>query len=122
MPTNLTMNRQTITIDATQKVAGRLASEVAKILQGKNKVDYQPNVDSGDFVKITNVHLMKFTGKKIDQKIYYRYTGHPGGIRETKLKDKMKNKPDDVLRDMVLNMLPKNTLQSERIKRLSFEK
>ena len=112
------MNRQTHKIDATGKIAGRLASEIAVLLQGKNKTDYQPNVDSGDLVEVTNVSEMKFSGKKLETKVYYRNTGYPGGIRTKKLKDMMANEPNKVLRGMVYDMLPKNRLREDMIKRL----
>ena len=112
------MNRQTHKIDATGKIAGRLASEIAVLLQGKNKTYYQLNIDSGDFVEVANVSAMKFSGKKLDTKVYYRNTGYPGGIRTKKLKDMMANEPNQVLRTMVYDMLPKNRLREEMIKRL----
>lgn len=115
------MNRQIQTIDATGQKAGRLASQIAFILQGKDKTEYQSNADLGDFVKVINLKGMEFSGKKIEQKVYYRYTGHPGGIRTESLKNKLASKPEKVLRDMIYNMLPKNKLRPEMIKRLSFD-
>ncbi len=115
------MNRQIQTIDATGQKAGRLASQIAFILQGKDKTEYQSNADLGDFVKVINLKGMEFSGKKVEQKIYYRYTGHPGGIRTESLKNKLASKPEKVLRDMIYNMLPKNKLRPEMIKRLSFD-
>lgn len=112
------MDRQTHKIDAKDKVAGRIASEIAVLLQGKNKPTYQPHVDSGDIVEVINVKDMKFTGKKLDTKVYYRNTGYPGGIRTKNLKDMMVEEPQEVLKRMVYDMLPKNKLRPNMIKRL----
>ena len=83
--------------------------------------DYQSNIDSGDFVEVANVSAMKFSGKKLDTKVYYRNTGYPGGIRTKKLKDMMVSEPSQVLRTMVYDMLPKNKLREDMIKRLKAE-
>jgi large subunit ribosomal protein L13 len=112
------MERVTHKIDATDKIGGRLASEIAVLLQGKNKASYEPHIDGGDIVEVTNVKDMKFSGKKLDQKLYHRNTGYPGGIRTKQLKDMMVNNPAEVLQKMVNNMLPKNRLRSHMIKRL----
>jgi len=112
------MERNTHTIDATGKIAGRLASEIAILLQGKHKVSYQSHIDGGDKVAVTNVKQMKFSGKKLAQKVYHRTTGYPGGIRTTQLKDLMANNPAEALRKVVLNMLPKNKFRPNRMKRL----
>ena len=95
------MDRQIHKIDAKDKVAGRISSEIAVLLQGKNKVSYQSHIDGGDMVEVTNVKDMKFTGKKLDKKVYYRHTGYPGGIRTKKLGDMMENEPQNVLKRMV---------------------
>ena len=116
------MNRELHKIDATDKVPGRLASQIAVFLQGKHKIEYQPHTDCGDLVVVANVAKMRFTGKKLDNKIYYRHTGYPGGIRETKLSDIFKNKPELLFKNMVSKMLPKNKLRSRIIKRLTFTK
>ncbi len=112
------MERNTHKIDAQGKIAGRLASEIAVLLQGKNKASYEPHVDSGDFVEVTNISQLKFSGKKMENKVYHRTTGYPGGIRTKKLSDMMKSEPQEVLKNMVFNMLPDNKLRKERIKRL----
>ena len=114
------MERQTHKIDATGKIAGRLASEIAVLLQGKNKTDYQPHVDGGDIVEVANVAEMKFSGKKLETKEYFRNTGYPGGIRSKKVSDMMVNEPHEVLKTMVFGMLPKNKLRNSMIKRLKF--
>lgn len=115
------MERNTHTIDATGKIAGRLASQIAVLLQGKHKTSYQPNIDGGDRVEVINVKQIKFSGKKLSQKIYYRTTGYPGGIRTTHLKDLMANDPTKALRKIVLNMLPKNKFRPNRMKRLNIK-
>lgn len=105
-------------IDASGQIAGRLASQIAVLLQGKNKASYQPHIDGGDIVEIDNVKDMKFSGKKLETKVYYRTTGYPGGIRTKNLKDMMANEPAAVLKSMVYDMLPKNKLRPHMIKRL----
>jgi len=105
-------------IDATGKVLGRLASEIAVLLRGKHKTDFQPHQDRGDIVEVKNVGQMKITGKKIEQKKYYRHSGYPGGIKEEKLKDLIKENPAKVLHNAVFHMLPVNRLRAKMIKRL----
>lgn len=106
-------------IDATDQAVGRLASQIAQLLRGKNKVSFSPHIDGGDFVVVSNIGKLKFTGKKIEQKKYYRYSGYPGGLKETKLKDLFANNPGEVLRKAVYQMLPKNKLRANMIKRLT---
>ncbi|MBT4516900.1 MAG: 50S ribosomal protein L13 [Candidatus Komeilibacteria bacterium] len=112
------MERTTHKIDAKDKIAGRLASEIAVLLQGKNRVDYQAHTDCGEIVEVTNVAGMKFSGKKLETKVYHRNTGYPSGIRTKKVKDMMEEEPQAVLRKMVYLMLPKNRLRPNMIKRL----
>lgn len=109
------------TIDATNKVVGRIATEIAVILMGKNSPDFTPNIDNNNKVTVNNVDKMSFSGKKLEQKIYYHYSGYPGGMKATKAKDVMNKKPQDVLYMAVRNMLPKNKLRNDRLKRLSFK-
>ena len=116
------MQRKSHIIDATDKIAGRLASRIAFLLQGKHKASYQAHLDEGDIVIVQNVGQMKFSGKKLEQKIYYRHTGYPGGIRTAKLSDRVQKNPRQLLMDMIWNMLPDNKLRNPRIKRLRFEK
>ena len=118
----MTMARTVHTIDAEDKIAGRLASQIAVLLQGKHKPSYQPNIDGGDAVHIENVGKMRFSGKKLEKKVYHRFTGYPGGIRTTRLSELFENRPEHVLRMMVQNMLPKNKLRNGMLKRLSFVK
>jgi len=115
------MNRQTHIIDATGKVLGRLASEIAILLRGKHKPDFVPYKDMGDFVIVKNVEKLKLTGKKIEQKKYFRHSGYIGGLKETSLKELFQSKPSEVLKKAVFGMLPKNKLRAKQIKRLKFK-
>ena len=104
--------------DAKDRTPGRLATEVALVLRGKNKVDFTPNVDGGDLVVIINSDLMKFAGDKGEKKIYYRYSGYPGGITATKLNSQMEKDSRKVVRDAVYGMLCKNKLRDRMMTRL----
>jgi len=112
------MERKIHKIDASGQIAGRLSSQIALLLQGKNKASYQPHTDCGDLVEVSNVAEMKFSGKKLETNVYHRNTGYPGGIRTKKLGDMMATEPQEVLRKMVYNMLPKNKIRENMIKRL----
>ncbi|MCP6718111.1 MAG: 50S ribosomal protein L13 [Patescibacteria group bacterium] len=116
------MERKIHTIDAKNKVLGRLATRIALLLRGKHKPDFFPYKDIGDIVVIKNVSKMKITGRKMEQKKYYRHSGYMGGLKTIPLKRLFKEKPDEVLRKAVSGMLPKNKLRSEQLKRLRFEK
>jgi len=115
------MKRETHTIDATGKVLGRLATEIAILLRGKHKPDFAPNKDIGDFVIVKNVDKVKITGKKLEQKKYYRHSGYLGHLKEIPLKKVFIETPAKVLRKTVYGMLPKNKLSKEQIKRLKIE-
>lgn len=115
------MNRQTQTIDAANKPLGRLATQIATLLRGKHKPDFIPYGDVGDFVVVKNIDKIKVTGKKMKQKIYYRYSGYPGGLRETPMETLFKKSPQEVLKKAVWGMLPKNKLRPKMIKRLQFK-
>ena len=115
------IERKNHKIDAAGKSLGRLASEIAQFLRGKNKVNFMPNVDGGDFVNVENVAKVKITGKKLDQKVYHRHSGYPGGLKETKMRALFEKSPAEVLKKAVWNMLPKNKLRSEMIKRLNIK-
>lgn len=115
------MERKEHKIDATGKIAGRLASEISVILQGKHKTSYQAHIDCGDIVKVSNIKNIKFSGNKVDNKVYYRHTGYPGGIRTKQLKELIKDNPAEVLRKTIYNMLPKNRLRANMMKRLIIE-
>lgn len=112
------IERTTHQMDATDQSPGRLASEIATLLLGKHKPSYQPHVDMGDTVEVTNTDKMKITGKKLDQKEYIRHSFYPGGLKRTPLKKLMEEDSGEVLRKAVRNMLPANKLRKERMKRL----
>lgn len=114
------MERKTYTIDATGKVLGRLASEIVILLRGKHRPDFFPYKDMGDFVVVKNVEKIEITGKKMEQKKYFRHSGYLGGEREIPLKKVFKEKPEEVLKRAVFGMLPKNKLRIKMIKRLKF--
>jgi len=119
------MERKTHTIDATGKVLGRLASEIAILLRGKHKPNFVPYKDMGDFVNVKNVNKLKFTGKKIEQKKYYRHSRYWGGLKEISLKnffaEGYPRGPAEVLKKAVYRMLPKNKLRAKMIKRLKIK-
>lgn len=113
--------RQQHEINAEGVAPGRIASQVAMILRGKNKPDFAPHIDSGDFVTVTNASKMKFTGNKLAQKDYHHHTMHPGGIKRTPMKRVFENDPGDVIRRAVHGMLPKNKLRDGMMKRLTIK-
>mgnify|MGYP005785815213 CR=1 FL=1 len=113
-----TIERKWYVVDATGYTLGRLASEVAKVLRGKNKPIFTPHIDTGDYVIIVNADKVKITGKKLDQKIYYRHSDYVGGMKETTLKEMMAKKPERVLELAVKGMLPKGPLGRAMIKKL----
>lgn len=115
------MERETHTIDATDKVLGRLASQIVILLRGKQKPDFFPYKDMGDFVIVKNVKNLKITGKKMEQKTYFRHSEYLGGAKETPLKILFQENPGEVLKKAVFGMLPKNKLRIRMIKRLKFE-
>lgn len=115
------IKRQKIEIDATNQAPGRLATKIAMILMGKHKPGYIPHIDSGDSVVVFNVDKMKFTGKKMDQKVYRHHTMHPGGLKEVGAKKMMKENPRFVLRHAVARMIPKNRTRKSRLLRISFK-
>jgi large subunit ribosomal protein L13 len=106
-------------IDAQNAAVGRLAAYISKVLRGKNKPTYNPHIDNGDFVVVTNIDKIKFTGKKFKEKIYYRHTGHPGGIKETTpVTLKEKNKTHNILKLAVKRMLPGGPLAKKQLTKL----
>lgn len=110
--------RRTYTIDATNRILGRLAVQISGLLRGKKKADYLPYLDMGDIVVVKNIRNLKVTGKKADQKKYYHHSGYLGGMKETPYKKLFEKNPAEVLRKAVFGMLPKNSLREEQIKRL----
>ena len=106
-------------IDAQNIAVGRLAAYISKVLRGKNKASYNPHIDNGDFVVVTNIEKIKFSGKKFKNKKYYRHTGHPGGIKETTpLSLKEKNKTEEILKLAVKRMLPGGPLAKKQLSKL----
>lgn len=105
-------------VDAEGRTLGRLASEVAKVLRGKNKPEYTPHVDTGDYVVVVNAAKVKVTGKKLQQKIYYNHSEYVGGMRETTLAEMMQKKPERVVELAVKGMLPKGPLGRQMYKKL----
>jgi large subunit ribosomal protein L13 len=110
--------RQWYVVDAQGKVLGRMASEIAKVLRGKNKPIFTPNADAGDFVIVINARGVKLTGKKLQKKAYYRHTEYPGGIREKTAEKMLKEKPEDLVLLAVKGMLPKNRLSRRLVTKL----
>ena len=113
-----TIDRKWYVVDATGCTLGRLSSEVAKVLRGKNKPEYTPHVDTGDYVIVINADKIKVTGKKLDQKIYYRHSDYVGGMKETTLKEMMAKKPEKVIELAVKGMLPKGPLGRQMFTKL----
>ena len=118
VPKTADIDRKWYVVDAEGMVLGRLASEVANILRGKNKPIYTPNVDTGDFVIIVNAAKVVLTGKKLDQKIYYHHSGYAGGLKETPYRRLMAEKPETAVRHAVVGMLPKGPLGRKMAKKL----
>jgi len=109
-------------LDASGKSLGRIATKIATLLRGKNEVNYSPQVDPKITVRVFNFDKVVLTGKKVSQKIYYHYTGYPGGLKKIKYPDLIKKNPGRALRLAVLRMLNKNRLRAKMIKRLTVEK
>lgn len=102
--------RKWFVVDATNKVLGRLSSRIAMLLEGKQKPIYAPHMDVGDFVIVVNAEKIKVTGKKREQKAYYRHSGHPGGIKRRSFTEQLQTNPTEILRHAVRNMMPKNKM------------
>ena len=118
MASPATVERKWYVVDATGHTLGRLASEVAKVLRGKNKPIFTPHVDTGDYVIVVNADKIKVTGKKMDQKIYYHHSDYVGGMKETTLKEMMDKKPEKVVELAVKGMLPKGPVGRQMYKKL----
>lgn len=112
------VQREWLLVDATDMTLGRLASAVAQILRGKNKPTYTPHVDTGDFVVIVNCEKIKVTGAKATDKVYYRYTNYPGGLKSETFQEAMAKHPERVIEHAVKGMLPKGTLGRKMAKKL----
>jgi large subunit ribosomal protein L13 len=105
-------------VDATGMTLGRLATQIATVLKGKHKPIYTPSMDCGDYVIVINAEKVRVTGRKLDQKIYYHFSGYPGGLKEVLLRDQMSQHPDRVMQAAVRGMLPHNKLGRQLIKKL----
>jgi large subunit ribosomal protein L13 len=109
---------QWFVVDATDVVLGRLATKVARLLIGKDKASFTPYLDSGDHVVVINADKIRMTGNKVEQKVYYSHSGYPGGLKEVPAKRVRESKPEWIIREAVLGMLPKNKLRARRAKKL----
>ena len=118
MASPATIDRKWYVVDATGMTLGRLASEVAKVLRGKNKAIFTPHIDTGDYVIVINAEKISVTGRKLDQKIYYQHSAYVGGMKETTLREKLNKKPVEVIEHAVKGMLPKGPLGREMYKKL----
>ena len=118
MASPATIERKWYVVDATGHTLGRLTSEIAAILRGKNKPTFTPHIDTGDYVIVVNADKIKVTGKKLEQKIYYNHSDYPGGMRETTLATMLDKKPEEVTRLAVKGMLPKGPLGRSMITKL----
>jgi len=111
-----------VLINAENAIVGRLAAYISIVLRGKNKNQYTPHMDNGDFVVVTNIEKIKFSGKKFDNKKYYRHTGYPGGIKSTVPSTLLKNKPEEILKLAVKRMLPGGPLAKKQLTKLKIYK
>ena len=118
MASPATINRKWYVVDATDMTLGRLASEVAKVLRGKNKPIFTPHMDCGDFVIVINAEKIKVTGKKLDHKIYHHHSDYVGGMKEATLREKLAKKPEQVIELAVKGMLPKGPLGRQMYRKL----
>jgi large subunit ribosomal protein L13 len=112
------MEREWFLVDAEDKTLGRLASEIAQVLRGKHKPIYTPHLDCGDYVVVVNAEKVRVTGRKLDQKIYYRHSGYPGGLKSISLRNQLQKHPERVLLAAVRGMLPKNRLGRKMLRKL----
>jgi large subunit ribosomal protein L13 len=112
------MQRQWYVVDARGKILGRMATEIAKVLRGKHKPIFTPHLDTGDFVIVVNAREIKLTGAKLEQKIYYRHSEYPGGIRERTAAQMLEEKPEELVKLAVKGMLPKNRLSRKLVTKL----
>lgn len=120
--TKVKIDRKYHLFDAKGKTLGRLATEIALLLRGKNKVDFAPHIDGGDFAVVINTDRVKVTGGKAEGKIYHYYSGYPGGVRDVKFKDAMEKDSRKVIEEAVRGMLPKNKLRDRMMTRLKLYK
>src|SRR2546421_12160863 len=104
------IERDWFVVDAEGQTLGRLATRIADLLRGKGKPQYTPHVDTGDFVVVVNAERIRVTGRKLEQKVYYRHSGYPGGLRSRTLAEQLERRPEEVIRRAVRGMLPRNRL------------
>ena len=121
-PAKVAPKRDVYQIDATNKAVGRIATEISALLQGKNRADFERHIDAVSSVVVSNASKMTFSGKKLTQKEYFHYSGYPGGLKRTQVGKVFTERPSEVLRQAVWNMLPKNKLRAKMIKRLTINK
>ena len=112
------IERRWYVVDAEGQTLGRLATRIADTLRGKNKPQFTPHVDTGDFVVVVNAEKIQVTGKKLDEKMYYRHSGYPGGLKQRTLREQLERRPTEVIRLAVRGMLPKNKLAARQITKL----
>ena len=112
------IERHWYVVDAESKTLGRLATQIADVLRGKRKPAYTAHVDTGDFVIVVNAEKIHVTGQKLDQKLYYKHSGYPGGLHSRTLREQLERRPEEVLRRAVGGMLPKNKLASAQLRKL----
>ena len=111
-------NREWVLFDAEGQTLGRLATQIADTLRGKNKPEYTPHIDTGDFVVVVNAEKIKVTGNKLTEKVYYRHTGYPGGLRQRTLEEQLERRPEEVIRTAVKGMLPRTKLGRAQLRKL----
>ncbi len=112
------ISREWLVVDASNQVLGRLATRIATLLRGKHKPEFTPHLDAGDFVVVVNAKRVAVTGRKLEDKVYYRHSGHPGGIKSETLRERLDKNPERVIRAAVWGMLPKNRLGRQLLRKL----
>ena len=110
--------RNWLVVDATGKTLGRLSTQIADALRGKNKPEYTPHIDTGDFIVVVNAEKVRVTGNKLEDKIYHRHSGYPGGLRTRTLAEMLRRRPEEVIRKAVKGMLPRNRLARQQLRKL----
>ena len=113
-----TRNREWVVVDAEGQTLGRLATQIADQLRGKNKPEYTPHIDTGDFVVVLNAEKIHVTGNKLTEKVYYRHTGYPGGLRSRTLEEQLERRPEEVIRKAVKGMIPRTKLGRAQLLKL----
>jgi large subunit ribosomal protein L13 len=113
-----TRNREWVVVDAEGQTLGRLATQIADALRGKNKPEYTPHIDTGDFVVVINAEKITVTGNKLTEKVYYRHTGYPGGLRSRTLEEQLDRRPEEVIRKAVKGMIPRTKLGRAQLQKL----